>query len=102
MTESSTVAILSDIHGNATALEAVLADLAGQPADAPVIAGDLVLHGPRPAEALARVRGLDAPTITGNTDRFFLADEPPTGTEALVGWARERIGDEGVAYLAAL
>ena len=102
MTERYTVAVLSDVHGNAAALDAVLDDLAGQPHDMVVVAGDLVLHGPRPVEALAWVRQLDAPTIYGNTDRFLLVPEPPPGTEPLVRWTRDQIGDEGVGYLAAL
>ena len=97
-----TIAILSDIHGNAAALDAVVADLAAVPHDAVVVAGDLVLHGPRPAEALARVRDLAAPTISGNTDRYVLADELPAGLDLLVGSVRERIGADGLAYLAGL
>lgn len=97
-----TIAILSDIHGNAAALDAVLADLAAVPHDAVVVAGDLVLHGPRPAEALARVRDLVAPTISGNTDHYVLADEVPAGLDLLVGSVRERIGVDGMAYLAGL
>jgi hypothetical protein len=43
------VAVIADIHGNQTALEAVLHDMAQQPPiDQTVIAGDLCLNGPRP------------------------------------------------------
>ena len=53
------LAILSDIHGNLLALEAVLADLAAQGgADAVVVAGDLCLDGPRPREVLERLQAL--------------------------------------------
>ena len=96
-----TVAVVSDVHGNAAALEAVLADLATTPHDGVAVAGDLALLGPRPAEALARLRDLGAPTVHGNTDRELVRQrmgEP----DPLVGWTRERIGDEGMAYLAAL
>ncbi len=51
-----TVAILADIHGNLAALDAVLADLATRLYDSMVIAGDLVMNGPQPAETLARAR----------------------------------------------
>lgn len=66
------LAILSDIHGNLLALEAVLRDLkeAGG-ADKLWILGDLVAFGPRPAECMARLGDLkEAKVISGNTDRY--------------------------------
>ncbi len=51
------VAILSDLHGNAVALEACLADLAELGgADRIVAAGDLCMDGPRPKRVLRRLR----------------------------------------------
>lgn len=97
-----TVAVIADIHGNVAGFDAVLADLAAQPHDLLVIAGDLVLNGPRPAESLARVREQAAPTIYGNTERFFADPAHPFAHDPGVEWVRERIGEEGVAYLAAL
>lgn len=100
------VAILADIHGNVTALEAVLADLdACGGADAMVVAGDLCLDGPKPREALDRVRALGCPVVQGNTDRDLAApaSEPPeTDFQRLLAWTRERIGEDGVAYLGTL
>lgn len=100
------VAVLSDIHGNLVALEAVLADLAAQGgADALAIAGDLCLDGPRPREVLERVRGLDCAVVQGNTDRdLALAPEQSAklGYADLLTWTREQIGGEGLAYLGAL
>ena len=95
------VAVISDIHGNAAAFDAVLADLSTQPHDAVVIAGDLCLFGPRPAESLARVRECNAPTIYGNTDAFLLDTARVAGDPGLQ-WVQARIGTEGVAYLASL
>ncbi|HEY7907741.1 MAG TPA: metallophosphoesterase family protein, partial [Thermomicrobiales bacterium] len=74
---------------------------ATQPYDAVVIAGDLCLFGPRPAEALARVRECNAPTIYGNTDAFLLDSKRVAGDPGLQ-WVHARIGDEGTAYLASL
>lgn len=64
------IVIFSDIHGNATALEAVLAHMRREAApDALIVAGDLVAFGPRPAESLALLRGLpEARFVMGNTD----------------------------------
>ncbi len=107
MTMQYTVAVLCDIHGNADALEAVLDDLATQPHDATVIAGDLVLNGPRPADALALVQQTYAPTIYGNTDAAVLDTDAhggalPPDMRAGVEWVRNKIGADGVAYLASL
>ena len=55
------IAVLSDIHGNLPALEAVLAELE---ADLVVVGGD-VAAGPLPAETLDALEGLDARSATG-------------------------------------
>jgi predicted phosphodiesterase len=64
------VAVLSDIHGNLPALEAVLAELDADPPDAIAVAGDIVL-GPFPAECLAVVRARPEPVhwVKGNAER---------------------------------
>lgn len=68
------LAVLSDIHGNLAALEAVLADLeAAGGADLTWILGDLVAFGPEPRGCLAAIRALPEETtrvIQGNTDRY--------------------------------
>ena len=72
--------VVSDIHGNLHALEAVLADARGSGADMLVVAGDLVHQGPRPAETLDLLCSLDGDglgavrMIRGNTDRHLLED----------------------------
>jgi predicted phosphodiesterase len=104
------VALLSDIHGNLIALEAVLADLAQRgPFDEVVVAGDLVWAGPWPAEVVDRVRSLDAAVIQGNTDAFFRRrpEETPPGKREnrfaeQLGWMLERLGPERAEYLAGL
>ena len=48
-------AILSDIHANLVALEAVLADVAKERVDAIWSLGDLVVYGPEPNECIARL-----------------------------------------------
>ncbi len=89
-----TVVVLSDIHGNAAALRAVLDDVRRSPYDRMVVAGDLVYGGPRPAQALALIRGLHADVVCGNADRAVVAEDSP--------WVRDAIGPGGMAYLAAL
>jgi putative phosphoesterase len=62
------IAVISDIHGNITALDAVLAELQSKPCDIVLCTGDLVGYGPRPNEVIERIRSLDIPTVMGNYD----------------------------------
>ena len=64
------IAVISDIHGNLPALEAVLAEL--PPVDHVVVGGD-VAAGPLPAETLDALAGLDARCVMGNADRLMVA-----------------------------
>ena len=104
------IALLSDIHGNLTALEAVLADMQAQgPFDEVVVAGDLVWAGPWPAEVVDAVQALNAAVIQGNTDAFFRREsgEAPPGKRedrfvAHLEWMQAKLGSERAAYLAGL
>lgn len=105
------LALISDIHGNLTALEAVLADLdARGPYDALGVAGDLCEWGPYPRQTLERVRALGCPVVQGNTDHYLsLADAEKLrllgkSEKAIkdLAWTRDQLGAEGAAYLAAL
>ena len=99
------VAIISDIHGNQVALEAVLEDLARQTGvDHLVIAGDLCLNGPCPREVLEIVQGLDCPVIQGNVDLEVVTAAPDKGEKkrSTAAWTREQIGPSGIQYLASL
>jgi predicted phosphodiesterase len=65
------IAVVSDIHGNLTALDAVIADVSQAAPDLVVCGGDLVGGGSSPAEVVDRVRGLGWPAIQGNTDEML-------------------------------
>jgi putative phosphoesterase len=66
------LAIISDIHGNLVALEAVLADIAQQDCDQIICLGDVVEDGPSPRECLHRIFDLGCETVMGNTDERML------------------------------
>jgi len=84
------VAVFSDVHGNARALEAVLADLAARgPFDEVVNGGDLAYGGPRPREALDLLMERADPTVLGNTDVWIAGLEPGGGR--VVAWARGQL-----------
>lgn len=97
MSAEPRIALLADIHGNALALEAVLADARKRDVQDFVIAGDLVMNGPMPAETLALVQRLDAPTLVGNTDLEVVEGAGPAAL-----WARQQVGEAGIAYLRTL
>lgn len=62
------IAVVSDIHANLTALDAVIADLQVVGVDLVVQGGDLMGGGMRPAEVIDRIRELNWPGVFGNTD----------------------------------
>src|SRR5688500_11938386 len=82
-------AVLSDIHGNLEALEAVLADIAKHPVSRVLCLGDVVGYGPSPIECLERARNWDL-VILGNHDQATLFD--PEGfsanAQAAILWTR--------------
>jgi putative phosphoesterase len=91
------IAIISDIHGNYTALQAVLADVKTQNVDKIVCLGDTVTLGPQPKEVLDALRELNCILIRGNHDSAILDPERAGDfeiTEYLIPdlyWCREKL-----------
>jgi predicted phosphodiesterase len=65
------VAVLSDVHGNLAALEAVISDLKSVTPDLVLQGGDLGASGYQAAEVIDRVRELGWPSVQGNTDEML-------------------------------
>ncbi len=70
------IAVLSDVHGNLGALEAVQSDVAGQSVDVTVNLGDLLSGGLQPRQSGDRLLALDLPTVRGNHERQMLTSRP--------------------------
>jgi len=69
-------AVISDVHGNSLALDAVLGDIARLSVDGVLCLGDHVSGPMDPAGAAARLMALPGPVILGNHDRWVLEDVP--------------------------
>jgi putative phosphoesterase len=94
------VAALYDIHGNLTALDAVLAEV---DADVILVGGDTVM-GPFPGETLERLRSLsgDVRFIRGNADREVYDEGPGLAPHEAFEYARQRLSAEQVDFLRTL
>jgi putative phosphoesterase len=77
------VAIVSDVHGNLTAFDAVLADIQRRAPDLVLHGGDLALMGAQPAEVIDRVRELGWPGVVGNTDEALWREQEQARQEEL-------------------
>jgi predicted phosphodiesterase len=95
------IAALSDVHGNRTALEAVLADLEGRRVDVVVDLGDLLSGAVAPRETADLLMALDLPTVRGNHERQLLT-VPRERMGASDRHAHDAITDVHRAWLAAL
>ena len=73
------IAVIADIHGNLSALEAIIADLRITAPDAVFHGGDLVANGFRPVEVTDRIREFGWQGVCGNTDEML--------------WRPERLGE---------
>jgi predicted phosphodiesterase len=97
------VGLISDIHGNRVALDAVLDDM--PPVDALLCAGDVVGYNPWPAECVAWVRAEDVPTVMGNHDRAVAGGSTfsfNSQAGAGVRYAREHLSEDAIEWLGGL
>jgi diadenosine tetraphosphatase ApaH/serine/threonine PP2A family protein phosphatase len=97
------VAVVSDIHANLAALEAVLAEIDGEAPDELWCLGDLVGYGPRPSECTELVAARAAICLAGNHDlavigKLDLLEFSGDAGEA-ARWTREVLSDGARTYL---
>ncbi len=95
--------IISDIHANLVALEAVLGVAEVQGFDEVWCLGDIVGYGPDPNECVAAVREVASIVLAGNHDwaalgKLDVSDFNPEARQA-VEWTQEQLSDESRAYL---
>ena len=107
------IAVLSDVHGNLVALEAVRAAIKKERPDAVMICGDLVLNGPDPAGVVDAIRAFEADgalIVAGNTDIAVadfdyaaafpsMMDGVPESIRSAAEWAHDELGEERIDWL---
>ena len=110
---TSKIAILSDVHGNSVALEAVRKAIRKEKPDAILVAGDLVMNGPDPSGAVDALRAMEgdgAVIVQGNTDVAvadfdyaaafpWLSEGVPDAMQAAAEWAHDTLGEERLEWL---
>ena len=86
-------AIISDIHGNLEAVEAVLADIKEQGITEILCLGDIIGYGPNPRECIDRVMASCKLTLLGNHDQGALFDPEGfnPGAERAIFWTRKQL-----------
>ena len=107
------VAVVSDIHGNLTAFEAVLTDIRQCSPDLVLHGGDLADPGSSPIEIIDRIRSLGWDGVMGNTDEMLVQPDsleefasqssaPPALWDAIgqiASTTRSKLGEERLAWL---
>lgn len=94
MDDVTKVGLLSDVHANHIALQAVLDDM--EEVDAIVCAGDVVGYGPSPGQCIETIRVRDIPTVQGNHDRAVAENDLyESGDE----YARRILSDDQLKWL---
>lgn len=103
---TGSVAVISDIHGNLEALQAVLADIESQGVTQIVCLGDIVGYGGNPAECVDLIRAAGIVTIKGNHDALVASDDDCLDVNELLRqsilWTRGRLTSDQRAWLAGL
>lgn len=101
------LAFISDIHGNAIALDAVLKDIKEKHVDKVFVLGDICYRGPEPQRALDLIRALDYEVIKGNADEWVVRGvqkgEVPDPALDLMNqerdWIVSQLSEESLEYL---
>lgn len=107
---SPMIALLADVHGNLTALEAVIADMAAFPVETVISLGDVAAMGPEPSATVKRLRELVHHAVLGNTDAYLLSPrtrDQVTNADArtpafleLEAWGTAQLDADDLSWLA--
>ncbi len=99
------IALLSDIHGNFTAFQAVLADLSAAKVDQIVYLGDAATLGPEPQAVVQQLQALACPCVLGNHEAYmlnlaeFLQADHADWAKETIAWGVDQCGQAGLDFL---
>src|SRR6476660_1331756 len=100
------IAVISDIHGNCVALDAVLSDLRQNRADSVLCLGDALQGGPQPREVVERLSSLGCPVVMGNADAWLLSGKNTSPTEQVTErqmqvrqWSLSQLSSDDIAFV---
>jgi predicted phosphodiesterase len=100
------IALISDIHGNLVALEAVLASIQASRIGQIVCLGDVATSGPQPREVIEKLRKMDIPIAMGNMDAWMLdpkphayRDEDTRRITEIELWGAEQLAPSDISFL---
>jgi putative phosphoesterase len=99
------IALISDLHGNEVALEAVTKDIAGSGVDTTVCLGDVATLGPNPRGVLSMLRGMRCACVMGNHDDFLLSPELVRAytdipiVVSAIDWTRTEVSSEDLDHV---
>jgi putative phosphoesterase len=101
------IAVISDIHGNCLALDAVLADIHQLAIEQIVCLGDAIQGGAQPAETVQRLRALNCPIVMGNADAWLLTGQETSQNEQISEsqlatriWSLAQLSEEDKVWIA--
>ncbi|HEV7554832.1 MAG TPA: metallophosphoesterase family protein, partial [Kofleriaceae bacterium] len=89
-------AILSDVHANLEALDAVVADAESQGADTIAVLGDVIDYGPDPVACLERVRDTAAVWLVGNHEEEAVTPSDEQEPSAVLAWSLPQLAESAV------
>jgi predicted phosphodiesterase len=89
-------AVLSDIHGNLEALEAVLSDASAQGAEKIAVLGDVIDYGPDPVRCLERVSQAAEVWLVGNHEEYAVAPDPDAEDSDILRWSMPLLAESAV------
>lgn len=107
------IALISDVHGNTKALDAVLAEIGSSGVGSVFCLGDLIGYGPDPSGVVERIRALGMPSLLGNYDEgvasrsgdcgcFYPSEQARADGEASYEFTTAAVSDSDAEWLLAL
>ncbi|WP_117148987.1 metallophosphoesterase family protein [Paraliobacillus zengyii] len=101
------IAFISDVHGNAIALDAVLNDIRKKEVDKIVVLGDLAYRGPEPKRSIDLIKNLNTTVIKGNADDWIVrgvrkGEVPDAALDKMNeerDWSVAQLSQADIAYL---